>query len=139
MKKTDIVVSDEKLDWKEAIKEAGKILLNKGSIESSYTEAMILAVHSFGPYIAIAPGIAIAHAEPGKGVIENDIALLISKKGIEFHSKNDPVHVLFAFCTVSSDEHLKSLSEIAEMISVDGFVEKMIQVNTIDEAYQLLQ
>ena len=139
MEKIDIIVESTEIDWEKAIRMIGEVLLDKGSIETSYIDAMVSAVHRFGPYIAIAPGIAIAHAEPGKGVIKNDLALLVSKKGIEFHSKNDPVHVMFAFCTVSSDEHLKSLSEIAEMISDEHFVEKMLRANTSEEAYQLLR
>jgi PTS system ascorbate-specific IIA component len=49
-------------NWEEAIKVSSKGLLELGFIEESYVDSMIDSVKEFGPYIVIAPNIAMPHA-----------------------------------------------------------------------------
>lgn len=54
-------------------KKAGGLLLDNQSIKKEYIADMIASVHEFGPYIVIAPGIALFHARPEGNV--NEICL----------------------------------------------------------------
>ncbi|MFG6128711.1 PTS sugar transporter subunit IIA, partial [Staphylococcus aureus] len=47
---------------------ASQPLLQEQVIEQCYVEAMIESVNELGPYIVIAPEIAIAHARPNNNV-----------------------------------------------------------------------
>lgn len=51
-------------DWEEAIRAAGQVLVNAGSITDQYILNMIQAVKELGPYIVLMPGLALAHAAP---------------------------------------------------------------------------
>ena len=56
-------------DWEDAIRIATKDLLAGGYIKESYVDGIIDCVKEFGPYIVIAPDIALPHARPEKGAI----------------------------------------------------------------------
>lgn len=45
----------------------GELLEKSGAIEPRYIDAMINTVKEIGPYIVIAPGIAMPHARPEAG------------------------------------------------------------------------
>ncbi len=57
-------LTDSADDWKSAVRLAAKPLLNYEYIEPSYVEAMIKSVEQLGPYIVIAPKVALPHARP---------------------------------------------------------------------------
>ena len=137
MEKMNIRLLDQLLDWKQAVSTVGELLLKNGSIFPGYIDSMIKAVEEFGPYIAIAPGIAIAHARPGSEVKREDVALLVDKTGIDFNSKNDPIHILFAFCTTDSDHHMKFISDLASLLSDDDIVSKALKCRSEEEVYEL--
>ena len=54
-------------DWKESVVSSGQLLLRDGCIDAGYIDKMIETCQELGPYIAIAPGIAILHARPEDG------------------------------------------------------------------------
>ena len=51
-------------DWRAAIKAACQPLLDAGAIEERYVQRCIEIVQAQGPYIVLAPGLALAHARP---------------------------------------------------------------------------
>ena len=53
--------------WEDAVRAAGRMLLDCGAVEERYIEAMVETAKDLGPYIVIAPGIAIPHARPEDG------------------------------------------------------------------------
>ena len=48
-------------DWRAAVRLAGDALVNSGATAPAYTDEMVATVEQLGPYIVIAPGIALAH------------------------------------------------------------------------------
>lgn len=46
-------------DWREAIRMAGRALVQSGKIGEEYVEGTIRAVEELGPYIVIMPGAAL--------------------------------------------------------------------------------
>lgn len=66
--KETIVLRLSVSDWQQAVREAGRLLVNAGAVEPRYVEAMIQMVREMGPYIVIAPGVALPHARPEDGV-----------------------------------------------------------------------
>lgn len=61
---SSIALNQRADDYKEAIRIGGNLLVNDGKATPEYASAMIDAVQEFGPYIVIAPGIAMPHARP---------------------------------------------------------------------------
>ena len=66
-----------------AIELAGELLVASGKANQTCIASMLEAVEKFGPYIVIAPGIALAHGKPGDGVIETGLSLLMLESPIE--------------------------------------------------------
>ena len=63
-----IQLNVEAKNWEQAVRMGGQLLIDNGFVESRYVDAMVKAVKEMGPYIVIAPGIAMPHARPEEGV-----------------------------------------------------------------------
>ncbi|QXN86056.1 PTS sugar transporter subunit IIA [Tetragenococcus halophilus] len=108
--------------WKEAIIYGGKILEEEGTIDRTYTNSMVESVEKFGPYIVIAPHIALAHASSKDGVHKIGMSLITLDKGINFGNKeNDPVYTVICLAAIDHNSHLKALSELVEALKEDRF------------------
>ncbi|MSV76880.1 MAG: PTS sugar transporter subunit IIA, partial [Actinobacteria bacterium] len=79
----------------EAIIASGQLLVASGRVTPEYVEQMLAAVEEFGPYIVIAPGIALAHARPSEAVLSSGLSLAVLANPVEFGSHNDPVRLVF--------------------------------------------
>lgn len=103
-------------DWREAIKIGTDMLMASGAIQPSYHEAIISSVETLGPYICIAPNLALPHARPEDGVISTAFALVTLEKPVYFDGEDEPVDVLITLAGSSSDEHMEGLMEVTQML-----------------------
>ena len=124
LNKSHIRIKEKAADWEEAIRKAGAVLVEAGSIRPAYVEKMIQSVRELGPYIVIMPGFALAHAAPCEEVLKSDVALITLETPVEFGSPNDPVSVVLCLGCTDSTSHLDTLSGIAETLLAE---EKMEQ------------
>jgi PTS system ascorbate-specific IIA component len=120
-----ISVTESVSDWKEAVILSGQLLHSSGCVEAEYIEKMIKTCQELGPYIAIAPGIAIPHARPEDGAKKVCFSILIVKRGVNFGSHNDPVYVLIAFSTPDKSSHIVLIQNLAELLLNKG--EEMVK------------
>lgn len=101
-------------DWKDAIHEACAPLLDAGAITDTYPARCVALVEEHGPYIVLAPGIALAHARPEDGVRQLAVAVVTLEDAVTFgHDDNDPVDLVFAFGSPDADQHVGLLSSLA--------------------------
>jgi PTS system ascorbate-specific IIA component len=101
-----------------AIELAGELLVASGKANKAYIASMLEVVEKFGPYIVIAPGIALAHGKPGDGVIEAGLSLLMLESPIEFqHSQNDPVQLVFGLAATDHESHIELMAGLAQFLS----------------------
>lgn len=139
IKKENIKLKVYVENWVEAIEEAGKLLLNSKHISYEYITSMIDTVKKLGPYIVIAPNIAIAHARPNESVLKEGISMITLKKPVEFGNKdNDPVDIVFAFGAKSSNEHLAELTKLARILENQSIIEKIRKSSDIDFVYKVI-
>jgi len=140
IKKEYIKVKYNASDWIEAITVAGELLLEDNLITEKYIEAMINTVKEKGPYIVIAPGIAIAHARPEDGVNKIGMSLVTLKEPVKFGNKNnDPVEVLFAFGTIDSKSHIEAFRSLTELLMRDKFIEDMRNMENSDQVFEYIK
>lgn len=115
-------------NWEEAIREGGKLLLEAGKIEARYIDAMIKTAKQLGPYIVIAPGIAMPHARPEDGVKEVGMSLITLKTPVNFgHQKNDPVEIVVCLCALDNNSHIKALSQLVKFLSSEDVQSVLIK------------
>lgn len=113
-----IALDVEVEDWRGAIRAAGDLLEHSGSIDKSYTDAMIQSVEEKGPYIVVAPGFAFAHARPSDAVHETALSWVRLAEPVEFgHPKNDPVDLVVALAATDSTSHSKAMAAIARALA----------------------
>lgn len=130
-----LIVEEFQGDWSEAIKVCGQLMRRAGSIEEGYIGAMIDAVHEMGPYMVIAPHLAIAHAAAGPHVLKDDLVLVVFRTPVEFHSPNDPVHVLFGICATEPGKHLEQMQELAGLLDDDDVYRSFLDCKDIEALY----
>ena len=61
-----ILVGATAAGWREAVRLAGAALVRSGAAREGYSDEMIRMIDEHGPYVVIAPGLALAHARPGE-------------------------------------------------------------------------
>ncbi len=126
-------------DWEAAVTAAGHLLVSTGKCTPAYVQAMIDAVHQMGPYMVLAPGLALAHARPEDGVLDMGISLITLATPVEFGSKaNDPVSLVLAFGGTDSKSHIGLLSALAQFLEDDARREKLAEAGTIADVWQII-
>ena len=126
-------------DWREAITAVGQTLERSGSTTAGYTERMIGVIDEFGAYIVIAPGFALAHARPGPDVLAEGLCVVTLAEPVPFgHPHNDPVGVVIGLAVTSSDEHVRFVSELANVFNDASVIPAISAATTADQIRSLL-
>ncbi|MGE5605862.1 MAG: BglG family transcription antiterminator [Bacteroidota bacterium] len=126
-------------DWKEAVREAGKLLINGGCVEEKYVESMVDVVKSMGAYIVIGKGIALPHSRSAEGANKIGISFLRLATPVYFgHPENDPVDLLFGLSSIDNKSHIRALKDLTKVLSDEEKVEKLRTAGASDEIFSLL-
>ncbi len=133
-----IALVSEQLNFQTAVQQAVELLVTDGRATDEYVDQVLRSLTELGPYFVVAPGIAIAHAAPSESVLEIGFALLHLGPGIESGSENDPVRLLFAFCSPDPQSHIDLLGELAQTLSTPGKVELLVNASAESEIRSLL-
>lgn len=102
----------------DAINQLGKMLVDNGYIDPSYTKSIIEREQTFPTGLVLASaGIAIPHASPENNVLKNGIAAISLVKPVKFHSMENPdseidVDMVFMLALASSTDHLDVLKKL---------------------------
>ena len=119
----DIELNVSAADWQDAVIKSGTILLNNGYVTREYVNAM---VQNLGPYIVVAPGLAMPHARSTNGVIKSGISIMTLSQPVEFgNESNDPVYLLIGLAGSNDDLHLKIMQAIATIFEDDRMLERI--------------
>lgn len=129
----------EAADWEAAVRAAGGLLVKAEMADQSYIEAMINAVHEMGPYMVLAPGLALAHARPEDGVKKMGISLVTLAVPVNFGSAaNDPVSLVIAFGGTDHNSHLGLLAELAVFLESEDRRLALSQAKSYQEVADLI-
>jgi mannitol/fructose-specific phosphotransferase system IIA component (Ntr-type) len=139
LKKDQIKIIDREVDWKEAVNQAGKLLLDKDLIEPRYIKRMIEIVEDKGPYIAIAPEICLAHAGIEDGVNKSAISLLIIRDGIKLGHQFDPIKFVFVLAPIDKKGHMPALTDIMDFANNSKLMEKAAAAESEAAVYRMLK
>ena len=125
--------------WTEAITLAGDALELSGRTTAEYTRAMIEAFEELGPYMVIAPGIALAHARPSANVLSTGLSLVVLSESVKFGSERfDPVRIVFGLAALDHDGHIDLMAGLSELLLDDTKVNMLLQSDNESEVRRLL-
>ena len=134
-----IVLQARAADWRDAVRLAGDALVDSGCTTPEYTEAMIRMVDDHGPYIVIAPGLALAHARPGPEVRCDGLSVVTLAEPVEFgHAHNDPVSVVIGLAGVAADAHLESVAQLANAFNDAATIPALAAATNRETVRQIL-
>jgi len=124
--------------WPAAIRAAGHGLVERGAADDRYVERCVAQVETEGPYIVVAPGIALAHARPEDGARSLGVSVAVLTHAVRFgHAVNDPVDIVFAFCSPDRDSHVGLLSALARQLAA-GLADRLRAAPDRETAVRIL-
>lgn len=109
-------------DWREATRLSLAPLLESGAVTQEYVDDVITGAEQHGPYFVVTPRVALPHARPECGALEDALGVTVLDKSVEFGSAdNDPVRYLFPLSATSASGHLDALASLVELLSDEDF------------------
>lgn len=135
LKKENVQIVESASDWKDAIRMAVLPLEQDGYVEPRYKEEIISNVEAMGPYIVLAPYIALPHARPEQGVLKSQIAVTLFRKEVYFENEKKPVKLLITLAASDNNSHLDALMTISELLQKEDTVENILNSKNKDELY----
>ncbi|MFB6466395.1 BglG family transcription antiterminator [Cytobacillus sp. Hz8] len=134
-----IQLQSEVSDWKEAIRMASIPLLQEELISEEYVQTMIQNINKMGPYIVIAPKVAIPHARPEDGVNQLSMSLLRLTKAVPFSEKRKhDIQIMIVLAAIDGEAHLKALSQLTKMLTDSNNVQKILLAESSEEIFDLV-
>lgn len=120
--------------WRETFELAGLGLVESSRTTSSYTQEMIQAFEELGPYMVIAPGIALAHGRPSESVLETGLSLVTLSTPVVFGSTaNDPVSLVIGLAAVDHDSHIDLMAALSELLMSEETINLLLKATNESE------
>lgn len=135
-----IKLNVEASTWQAAIREAGKLLLASNAVAPEYIEAMIKVAEELGPYIVIAPGIALPHAATEAGARQTALSMVKLARPINFgNPDHDPVRLVFGLAAIDKKAHMAALQTLARLFMSKDLVNQLFNADSVDAVIETFQ
>lgn len=129
----------EVADWVAAVDAATQLLVEAGAATPQYAMQCVQNLREQGPYVVIAPGLALAHSRPEDGALALALSAVTLATPVAFgHPTNDPVAVVLAFASPDRNAHIGLIAALARRLAV-GLGDQLRTATSDDDAVALLQ
>ena len=135
LKAENVHILDSAADWKDAIRKATEPLERDNFVTADYKEAIIKNVETLGPYICIAPHVAMPHARPEQGALLTQIAVTLFRKEVTFTREDATAKLFITLAAADADSHLQVLVKISELLQDEDKAEKILNAADEKELY----
>jgi len=134
-----IVIGADATSWRDAVTIAGEALAASGAARPGYAQEMIRMIEEHGPYVVIAPGLALAHARPGPDVITDGLAIVTLSEPVRFgHPHNDPVRVVLGLAITDPGTHLGAVADLANVFNDSSAIADLAAATTPAEVLAIM-
>ncbi|MGX0331510.1 PTS sugar transporter subunit IIA [Staphylococcus cohnii] len=134
-----VQVLEQVESWREAINIAASPLREQGYFQQAYIDDMIHSVEKLGPYIVIAPEIAIAHARPNNNVRKIGLSLLKLNQHINFSEEGHYASLVFVLSAIDNEGHLEVLRSLATTLCNQQTVNNLLKAQTSSEIINIFK
>ena len=139
VKNDSIKVKQKAETWEDAVRITFRPLLEKGVIKEEYIDSIIERTHELGPYYILAPGLAMPHERPEKGVLKDGFSFITLEKPVVFPDGQE-VDILIGLAATSSDIHNEeAIPQIVMLFDDEAIFEKIRKAESTDEIIGLLK
>ena len=122
-------------DWRDAIRKSTAPLERGNFVTADYKEGIIANVEKLGPYICIAPHVAMPHARPEQGALKTQIAVTLFRNEVTFTRKDATANLFITLSAADADSHLQVLVKISELLQDADIAAKILQAADAKELY----
>lgn len=134
-----VIFKEKAVDWEDAIRASAAVLVEQGAIDDRYVKAMIDNVHEHGPYIVIAPNLAIPHARGDVGVHETAIAMMKLAEPVCFGDTPDlDAKLFFVIASVGADAHVPMLQSLIMELSDESILNGLMDAGCMTDVEHVL-
>lgn len=126
--------------WEEAVQASCEVLLKDNTITQDYVNSVIKCINEFGPYIVIAPMIAMPHSTEGAvGVNDTKIAFMKVEQPVHFKEDDHTydARLFFTLASINHDQHMKNIMELSEMLMNDTIVEELLKATSDEDLIRI--
>lgn len=135
IKESNVQILESAADWKEAICQSIAPLERDGYVTGAYKEAIIENVEQLGPYICIAPHVALPHARPEQGVLGSQIAVTLFRREVDFDRKDAKANLFISLAAADSNSHLDVLMRVTDILQDEEKTAKILKAGDTAELY----
>lgn len=128
--------------WEDSILACTKPLIEKKVIDQRYVDKIFESIDKYGPYIVLAPDVAMPHStENCAGVFGTEIGLMRVKNPVHFVDGNPDkdARIFFTLASVDSNEHLNQMIQLATLLADKEFVQACIEANTKEDLLEIAE
>jgi PTS system ascorbate-specific IIA component len=126
-------------DWRAAVHLVGEVLARSGATTPEYGDEMVRMIQEHGPYVVIAPGLALAHARPGPSVLADGYAIVTLATPVSFgHPHNDPVRVVVGLAIKTADTHLAAVAQLANVFNDSSAIDDLTAATATAEVQRIM-
>ena len=134
-----VILKKEAETWEEAIKVCMQPLLDKGTIEQEYVDAIIERTKELGPFYILAPGLAMPHERPEKGVNKDCFSFVTLKEPVTFPDGQE-VDILIGLAATSTDIHNgEAIPQIVTLFDDEDAFDKIRGAQTNEDIYKIME
>lgn len=136
---TAVAIRAAASDWRAAVRLAGDALTRSGATTPAYSGEMIRMIDEHGPYVVIAPGLALAHARPGPEVLADGLSVVTLADPVVFgHPYNDPVTVVLGLAIAAGDEQLAAVAALANVFNDSDAIARLTAADSVSEVQRIM-
>ena len=127
-------------NWEEAVIASCQPLIEDNTIEQTYVTAVIDCVKKYGPYIVLAPNIAVPHSTIGSvGVNGTAICFMKVEEPVHFELGNPEkdARLFFVLAAENAEKHMENMVQLAEMLGNSSLCEELLHATSIEDLLYL--
>ncbi len=129
--KENIELGVELNSQEEAIRRAGELLVQNGHVEEKYIDSMFEREKSVSTFMGNAVAIPHGTSDSKQWVDKSGLSILTVPEGVDYGDGN--IAMLIIGIAGKGDEHLEILSNIAQVVSDEDNVTKIVQAESKEE------
>lgn len=127
-----VLFADGFASWQDAIKASCRPLEADGTVNSEYAQQIIDCINKYGPYIVIAPMIAMPHSqENAQGVFKTAVSFMKTKNIVQFdpNDREKDARLFFTIASQDHNQHLENISALATMLDNEALIDDLLAVD----------
>ena len=133
-----INITDEELDWTEALEKASIPLIKGGYINKKYIESMKNQYEDIAPNIVLGSSIIIPHSKPEDGSKKLGMSFLKINKGIPYRDKEKLLFVV-VISTTNQRNHINAMLQLYNISMNRDALEELQKAKIADGIYKILE